>query len=199
MKKHVPKTPTNSPRNQKRQSPKYRGVGANQRPKKAEIASPGTIGQSGKPTPETIVVTTETKNIQPLNPGQTLAPGQAAQPGLTLDDFDEEDVTNAYGAILESGALMLADVEITLKEDRIKKRGRQLYKVMKKYNLNFEYLDLMFVGVGVLGDCMNVYQQVKIAKHEKGEQTETPSTPPTNTEKPQESESFKELQARVKI
>lgn len=175
-------------------------MGANQqRPKKAGIVSPGTIGQSGNPISETITVTNEIKQVQPLNTGQTAAPGQQPQTALTLDDFDEEDVTNAYGALLESGALMLADVEITLKEDRIKKRGRQLYKVMKKYNLNFEYLDLMFVGVGVLGDCMNVYQQVKIAKHEKGEQQPDSATPPTSIEKPQEQSDFKELQARVKI
>lgn len=118
---------------------------------------------------------------------------------MTVDDFDEEDITNAYGALLESGALMIADVEITLKEERIKKRGHQIYKIMKKYNLSTEHLDLMFVGVGVLGDCMNVYQQVKIAKHEKGESKKPDATTPAETEKPQEDSDFKKLQARVKI
>lgn len=177
------------------------GVGAQKRPKKAAIISPGGIDRSSDPVSETITVTNETKQIQPLNSGQTPAPGQAAQPALTLtlEDFDEEDVTNAYGALLESGALMIADVEVKLNEDRIKKRGRQLYKVMKKYNLNFEYLDLMFVGVGVVGDCVNVHQQIKIAKAEKGEQPTNNTTPPASTGKPQEQSDFKELQAKVKI
>lgn len=152
---------------------------------------------SSEAVTEEIKLTTDIKPIQPLN---SIPSQQQNNPAteLTIDDFDEEDITNAYGALLESGALMIADVEITLNEDRIKKRGKQIFKIMKRYKLNFDYMDLMFVGVGVLGDCINVYQQLKIAKH-SSQTGETTTTPPATTGTPQEQQDFKELQAKVKI
>ena len=170
------------------------------RPKKA-----GGILQSSEAHAEQIALTTEVKPVQPLQPPTATGPGPAPalgapQQALTLDDFDEEDVTNSYGALLESGAFLLADVEITLNEERIKKRGRQLYKVMRKYNLSIDHMDLLFLGVGVVGDMANVCQQIDKAKKEKGgteQKTEGPTAPPTSTEA--KSEDFLELQKRVKI
>lgn len=165
-------------------------------PKKAKETSPGITAISSEAKSETIQLTTDFKQVHPLNSGQPQQDNPAT--AITIDDFDEEDVTNAYGALLESGAMMIADVEVTLNEDRIKRRGKQIFKIMKKYNMNFEYMDLMFVGVGVVGDCINVYQQTKTAKPEQGGEAGT-TTPPATTGSPQDQQGFKELQAKVKI
>jgi len=119
---------------------------------------------------------------------------------VSVADFDEEDITNAYGALLESGALIISDVEIHLNEDRVKKRGHQIYKIMIKYNLSIEYMDLLFVGTGIAGDCINVYQQVKAAKSDKKtESTDAETISSAETKQPHEQSEFRDLQARVKI
>lgn len=55
-------------------------------------------------------------------------------------------------------------------------RGKQMHIIMLRYKLNVRYLDLMFFGLGIVSDCMLIYQSRK--KSEPKEENKTEFIPP---------------------
>lgn len=177
-----PKAPSEAPKPEPKQEPQAQ---------QAPASTPPPL----KPEAEVIVIKSDYTDVPPMQTEgeviSTLAPTSATiqTPKADIFDFDAEDCANAYGAVVECGVLIFADKEASLPEERVKKRGEALHKIMVKYGLTMQYLDLVFFGLGVAGDVSFLMREINKQKpkqekattdntnHEIVEQKQTPAIP----------------------
>lgn len=136
------------------------------------IPAPTSAPTPTKPQVEEIVIRQDFTEVPPMQPETEVinTPTPAAPtPKADIFDFDAEDCANAYGAVMECGCLIFANKETSLPEDRVRKRGAALHKIMLKYGLTLQYMDLLFFGLGVASD-------ISLLMHENKPQQEAVKT-----------------------
>lgn len=109
------------------------------------------------------------------NPQDILADIQGSEDGISpipddtelnqLDVVSEKECAMLLHAVYGLAAFMLKGQEPP--DETIQWRGKQMYLIMVKYNLQVKYLDLAFFGLGVSSDLLMIYSTRK--KPEKKE------------------------------